>query len=236
MAWRVSALFERFREAVSWFQQRMPVTRERLAQLDAQAAQRAWWVSSVAEAEVVRQVHDSLTKAIDTGVPFEEWEREIETTLVRAWGGPKAGRVEVIFRNAAQHAYQAGRHYQMTRPGLASRRPYWKFDAVRDTRTTPVCREADGTILPSDHPWWTTHHPPLHHQCRSGVLSLTTKQAAEEGITPAPTTLDSQDGFGATPTLDDWDPDLDRYDPDTGAALQRKLRQPPDRLVPDHEE
>jgi SPP1 gp7 family putative phage head morphogenesis protein len=236
MAWDVSADFEKFEEALDWFESRLPVTRPEMADLDVFAAQRAWWISNVAEADIVADVHESIGRAIAKGVPFEEWETEIEGTLTRAWGAPNAPRVETIFRNAAQHAYNAGRYRQLTKPDIATARPFWQFDAVLDTRTTAVCRAADGTVLPADHPWWQTHQPPLHHRCRSAVLALRPSQAAAKGLTPDPTSIAADRGFGNPPALDDWEPDLDDYSPEVGTILQRRLEDQPAPLLTEDED
>lgn len=44
--------------------------------------------------------------------------------------------------------------------------------SVLDGRTTQICRGADGATLPADHPYWQTHWPPLHYNCRSIIVPM----------------------------------------------------------------
>jgi hypothetical protein len=88
---------------------------------------------------------------------------------------------------------------EMTSPAMLKRRPYWKFSAVRDGRTTSTCAAAHGTILPANHPWWKTHIPPLHFNCRSTIVPLSERRAKELGITKHPPPAPSALGFGNPP-------------------------------------
>lgn len=55
------------------------------------------------------------------------------------------------------------------------------FEARVDERTSEVCRACDGTTLPGSHPWWLTHLPPLHPNCRSRIVP-----ASGGSVTAAP--------------------------------------------------
>jgi SPP1 gp7 family putative phage head morphogenesis protein len=46
----------------------------------------------------------------------------------------------------------------------------YRFVAVRDARTTPICRAADGRVFRNDDP--TGLRPPLHIGCRSTVIPI----------------------------------------------------------------
>jgi SPP1 gp7 family putative phage head morphogenesis protein len=230
----VSANPDRFDEAIEWFEKRLPVTRAQLAKLSKAARNRAWWISGVAQLDVVDQVQRSILKAIETGIPFEEWQGKIEAALTKAWGMKDSARVETIFRNATQHAYNAGRIKQLKEPSIAKTRPYWEFDAIDDQRLSPICRAANGTILPADDPWWKTHTPLLHHRCRSRIRALRTEQALRKGVTRKPTDTEAQDGFGKTPELDDWEPDLSKYPTKLASTFKRKTasaKKPKPRIV-----
>lgn len=44
--------------------------------------------------------------------------------------------------------------------------PYLKYNAIIDERTSEVCRMANGITLPVDAPFFKTHVPPQHFNCR----------------------------------------------------------------------
>lgn len=52
--------------------------------------------------------------------------------------------------------------------------PLLQFDAVMDSRTSPICRPLDLVIKPADDPFWNTYYPPNHYRCRSSVKQLRT--------------------------------------------------------------
>ena len=133
------------------------------------------------------------------GSTFEEWKKEVKEK--KLFQGPEFThrRLETIFRTNMQNAFATGRYMEMTAPAVLKRRPYWRFSAVRDGRTTKVCAAAHGTILPANHPWWKTHIPPLHFNCRSTFVPMTEKDAKAAGITKTPTELNSALGFGNPP-------------------------------------
>lgn len=222
MAWSVSADVERFDEALEWFLQRTILTDEERRAIPAGARTNAFWVAGSLQADQVQRVFDSLEKAIEQGEPFEEWRKRVRKELA------SDAHAETVFRNATQGAYNAGRWAQMTEPSVSKFRPFWMYDAIRDSRTTELCQGLNGTILPHDHPWWDTHIPPLHHRCRSSIRNLRRSEAERRGVTPQPPDAPPQEGFGASPRLrTGWRPDLTKYDPAIAAELPRKEPPPP---------
>ena len=203
-----------FLAAVDWFAQRVPLTEQEFTRSVEQAARQAFWIAGVTQADMIRDVHKSLAAALDKGVPFEEWQKQVGPMLAKAWIGQRIGegqaaRTETILRNWAQSSYSRARKQQMAEPAIKRLRPYRMFDAVRDGRTSEICKECDGTVLPADDPWWDTHQPPLHHRCRSGIRSLTERKAKQLGITTKPPRVGPQGGFG---TSEEWQgPDRERF-------------------------
>lgn len=127
-----------------------------------------------------------------------------------------------ILRTNVQRAYSVSRYSEMTRPEVKEARPYMRFSAILDARTTPECEESDGIVLPQDDPWWRTHIPPLHFACRSHIVTLSESEAAEEGIDPSGPAVGAADGFGSVPEPSEFDPNLDEYPPDIAAAYHQK--------------
>lgn len=120
----------------------------------------------------------------------------------RHWGAPNAARLETIFRTNVQAAYNAGRFAELSRPAMRAVRPFWKYVAILDGRTTATCAPLQGTVRPHDDDFWRTHWPPLHFNCRSTVVSLSRAEAARAGgATPVPKAAAPGEGFGTRPAL-----------------------------------
>lgn len=209
--------------AVEWFRSRLPLAPDEFLRIVGGAHERAFTVAGVAQLDLVSQVWEAVDDAIAKGTTLEDFRDAIEEKLTAAWGGEQPYRVETIFRTNVQHAYSRGRWEQQSDPEVKAIRPFWEFSAVMDTRTTPICRPLDGTVLSADDAFWKSHNPPLHHACRSTVISLTEEQAKERGLTPTPPSAAPAEGFGAAPGEDDWHPDLTKYPHELAAVAQAKI-------------
>jgi SPP1 gp7 family putative phage head morphogenesis protein len=214
----------KFHEAVKAFRKRVPMSNADYDQLAADEKQRGFTVSAVAQANLVQDVFDAIDSAIDAGTSFEDFKADIGPKLADEWGGENAPAVETIFRTNILGAYSAGRHEIYSSPAVKEARPVWRFDAIEDDRIDEDCEDADGTVLPADDPWWSTHVPPLHFNCRCSFTALTPEEADDEGITEEAPEGEPDEGFGSPPADDDWAPDLSRFSPALREVLADRLR------------
>ncbi len=172
--WTVTADLGRFSEALAHFLDRVVLTDVERKSIPKIARTRAFWVAGATQLETVQFVHDELTKSIERGTPFSEFKKAVSEKLTKAWGKENPARVETILRNAAQSSYNSGRWHQMRDPAVLKFRPFWMFDAVLDSRSSPICPPLDNTVLAADDPFWDSHLPPLHHRCfPPGTMVLT---------------------------------------------------------------
>ena len=226
--WKVSAEFTlKFEQAIKFFRSKTPITDDEFKTLEGLAKTRAFTVAGIAQLDLVQDVFDGITTALEDGTDFKTFKQTLASSLSTAWGTSEkiAGfKLERIYRTNLQTAYSAGRITQLTNPDVLKARPYWMFDAVLDKRTSNVCSSASGTILDASDSWWSTHTPPLHYFCRSGLRSLTTRAAAKKGITTNPPDVKAGEGFGETPALNAWEPNLEKYD--SGLLETYKEKQP----------
>ena len=198
----ITADLTRFSEAEEKFNRRVPMTRADADALRRNAADQAFWISNVAEARVVQDVRDSLSRALRDGTPLEEWKKGIKEQLEEHWLSDHPTRLDTIFRNAAQTSYNRGRYLQMTHKAVLKTRPYWMLDTILDERTSSICRHLSSpkpVILPADHAFWATHIPPLHHRCRSGIRALRKADAEARGISKEAPAIDADGAFGNAP-------------------------------------
>lgn len=207
--WRVTADPLAFQEAIEWLRERVPLTQDDFRKLDRDAARKAFTVAAVAQLDLVVETLTSLQQAVRDGIPYEDWAATIGPKLTAAWGVERPWRLELIFRQNVLSAYAAGRYHQQTRPEVIKARPFWLYDSVLDSGTTRICRDYNGTLLPADHPWWRKRYPPNHFGCRSGVRSLTQREAERRGISKEAPELEPPGGFDTEPGSD-WKPNLDQ--------------------------
>jgi SPP1 gp7 family putative phage head morphogenesis protein len=207
-----------FPEASKWFRQKLPVTDDEWAALGARAKQRAFNVGGVTQLELVQEVWTAVDTAVAAGTTLAEFQDEVGAKLANAWGGADPFRLETAFRTNVQAAFNAGRYEQQNDPGVLAQRPWWKFSAILDSRTTPICAAAHGTTLPANDPWWQSHQSPCHFNCRSTVISLTDEQATRTEVVSQ---IPASPGFGAPPAIE-WSPDISKFSPELADALLRR--------------
>jgi len=199
--WSVSPDPLRFEEAVRWFEGKVPLLPGEFKRLSAEAKRRAFTMAGIAELDRLAWLHQTLLDALEEGQTLDAWRKRVVERVKAA----HPVHLETVFRTNVQSAYSAGRWVQLNHPAVKKARPYWMYDAILDARTTPICRERDGTVLPADHPWWQNNTPPLHFNCRSGIRALTEAEARARGIAEVPPEGEPpQEGFGLPPDAEDW--------------------------------
>lgn len=195
-----SASLGRFKQAVAWFRERVPLTQAEADDLKRRTGERAFTVAHVSQLKLVSGIYADIDKALAEGMSFEAFRERQLRALKNEWEGTVANpsaRLETIFRTNMQSAYSAGRVREMREPDTLAVRPFWLFSAVADMRTTEVCKACDKTVLPADAGWWRTHTPPLHFNCRSAIRAITAEDARRRGGVSSPPQLAAEAGFGA---------------------------------------
>jgi SPP1 gp7 family putative phage head morphogenesis protein len=219
----------KFNEAIDAFRRKDPITDDELDALTETERERAFWVSGVADADMVQQVYDAIDSAIENGTTLEDFKAAVGDGLEEAWGSEEGYRLDTVFRTNLGDAYSAGRYEAMTAPEILDARPYWTYRVVEDDRTSDICQELDDEhiVLPADDPFFDHNHPPLHHSCRTEIAPLTPEEAADEGISDGAPEMENgpDDGFGKAPSVrgEDWAPDPANYDKDIGDVLKERL-------------
>lgn len=214
-----------FHEAIEAFRRRVPLTEEEFAALEEAEQEFGFTVAGVAQADVVAAVYEAIDRAVSTGTTFEDFKDEIGASLSEAWGGESPSRLETVFRTNVMSSYNDGRYKVMTSAVVKEARPYWRADVIDDSRTSDICEDLIDVILPADDPFWSTHQPPLHPNCRSHLTPLSEEEAREEGVDTEPPDVDVADGFGRAPSTegDKWHPDLEDYPAPIAEILRDRL-------------
>lgn len=224
MAWSVTADPSRFEEALAWFVERFPRLAPIVEAWAPETYDRAFQVAGITELQVTVALWLTLVDAIDQGQGLDEWRAHAKRAIGR-WR-LSSDRLETVFRNNIQSAYNRGRWHQMNDPRVRRVRPFLLYDAVLDSRTTvDICRPLDGAVAHREDAFWRSHHPPLHHRCRSALRALTPRQAERRGVTDVAelNALPSPDeDFGELPTMGEFPERLHRYPPDLAEAYKRR--------------
>ncbi len=168
-------------KALEFWKDKVLLSPGQFAKLSDAAKVRAFGISGIARGAELESVFNLLQTAIEKGISYDTFKSDLAPIWERrGWTGPRAWRVDNIFRTNIQTAYSVGRFAQMME--AAGDRPYWQYDAVNDRRTRPTHRAVDGKIYRFDHPFWDTWYPPNGFRCRCGVNTLSADEIERDGL------------------------------------------------------
>lgn len=162
----------------------------------------AFTVAKAMQVEVLTAIRDSLQTALDGGIPFDQWQRELTPELQRlGWWGrgpvtdPVTGavaeaqlgsprRLATIYRANIRSARAAGQWARIQRTKRAL--PFLLYQLGPSERHRPEHAAKNGMVLPVDDPFWSAWMPPNGWGCKCWVRSLTRKDAEARGVSESP--------------------------------------------------
>ena len=149
------ALF--FKKAIAFMKSRVPVTKDEWTALEPKLRFRAFTVAALSSHDGIEQVRRMITSAIDEG-------KDVGQFWTEARALDAAGRAAEFAREQPE---------------------YLEFVGIDDGNQSDICYALThpAIILPTTHPFWKTHWPPLHFKCRStvrGIYSEEMDQIREE--------------------------------------------------------
>ena len=184
--------------AIEFWKQRAKLTDEEAKALGEEAKYRAFYVTGLAQHDLVQMVSDGIEEALKNGETLSDFKKRILGAIQsQGWHG---SRVENIFRTNVQTAYAAGRYTKMQ--AVKKIRPYWQYIAIMDSRVRPSHAVMNGKVYPADHAFWNNNYPPNGFRCRCGVRSLSARQVKDMGLkveTELPKTGGADKGFQNNP-------------------------------------
>jgi SPP1 gp7 family putative phage head morphogenesis protein len=197
----------------------------------AEAKEKAFWVTGVTKLDTLQVFFNAIQEAVAKGSDFQAFKDRLIADL-KPLTGPidnaeqgiekavlRTPRLRTIFDTNIQSSYMAGRYkgLQKTKKLL----PYWRFDAMIDKRSSPICPPLDGIIVAADDSFWNTHIPPLHFNCRSNITALSDLDLEEQSgrllsgaeAKQLADTHPAAEGFRHNPATSRFTPEPSRYNP-----------------------
>jgi SPP1 gp7 family putative phage head morphogenesis protein len=183
-----------FTRAIEYFKAKTPRESQAYTDLLHEEHDRSFVIAGCTKVAVVTDVQALLEKAMQEGVPFEQWRKEFEKTINGRWlptsktGEDNTGwRARVIYETNMKTAYAAGRYGQLQR--MKKLFPFWRYRIGNSRKHRPEHEAWNGLVLRADDPWWDTHYPPNGWGCNCYVQPLDEvdlRELGKEGPDPAP--------------------------------------------------
>lgn len=155
---------------------------------------RAFTVAKATKAEVLDTIRWATEQAIANGTGEREYIKKLEPMLKELgwWGKAKdengnevqlgsPRRLRTILRTNKITAYHAARYAQQMEN--VDEQPYWRYVAVKDSRTRTSHLALHGKIYRADDPIWQTMYPPNDWGCRCRVEALSEYAVQNRGYT-----------------------------------------------------
>lgn len=215
-----------FEEAVSYFQERVPVTASQFYAIAEEYRGLAFTVSGYTKAQILKRFYEELLAALEEGNTLSEFRADMNDFLdMEGYEGLTPFQADNIFRTNIQTAYNIGHYERMTSPEVLKLRPYWQYDAVNDSHTRPGHLAMDGRVFAADSPVWDTWFPPNGFRCRCTVKTLSKRQVEERGLvveTGPPKDALPDPHFSTNPAKVRFTPDLKSYPEAIAKAYEQR--------------
>ena len=193
-----------YAEAVEYLKKRDALKKVDYDRLSDRLKFRAFTASRISDGALIKRINRELIKNIEDGDGLKDFLKLTKTDVLSKVGMENAAGWywETVYRTNAQTAYNAGRMmgYEEDKP-LAL-----ELVVIDDARTTDICRQyAGGFVRPYDDPFWKTHIPPFHFNCRTTVRGIYDESELPERWSYKAEIENPAKGFGENPvTGDSW--------------------------------
>lgn len=162
----------------------------------------AFTVAKAMQIDILSDIREELQRALDEGLPFEQFQRDLRPRLeARGWWGkadmvdPATGqarpvqlgsprRLRVIYDANLRSARAAGQWERIQRTKRAL--PYLEYRLGPSERHRPHHQAKEGMVLSADDPFWASWYPPNGWGCKCWVRQITRTEAEAKGISPSP--------------------------------------------------
>lgn len=191
-----------YAEAVEYLKKRDALKKIDYDRLSDRLKFRAFTASRISDGAFLKRINRELIKNIEDGDGLRDFLKLTKTDVLSKVGMENAAGWywETVYRTNVQTAYNAGRMmgYEEDKP-LAL-----ELVVIDDARTTDICRQyAGGFVRPYDDPFWKTHIPPFHFNCRTTVRAIYDESEIPEQWSSKADVEEPAKGFGNNPVVDD---------------------------------
>lgn len=191
--------------------------------------------AKVAKMSILQDMRGMLQKALDDGLSYSEFKKELTPKLQAAgwWpeeirdakgrivqqGAPQ--RLRTIYSTNMQGSYNTGR-WKAFEDNMENR-PFLKYIDAGDGNVRPTHRALNGQIHHINSSFWNAHAPPNGYNCRCRLRALSQTQVERAGgpsKRPEAEKTRPDEGFSQNLAKKQWKPDKKKYDKDIWNKVQ----------------
>lgn len=173
-----------FAEAIAFFRNKTSIPTEKWNDLWLDAHSQGFMIAGAMEGELLSDIRDAVDQAIAAGTTLADFRKQWDAIVERhgwKYNGGRNWRTRIVYETNTRQAYNAGRWQQVTDPEVLRTRPYLLYKHGDSIRPRIPHLAWDGTVLPADDPWWSTHYPQNGWGCKCKVFSAGERDIARLG-------------------------------------------------------
>ena len=192
-----------YHEAVEYLKKRDVIKKIKYDELSDKMKFRAFTASRITDGKILEKLNAEMIANVNDGKGLKDFLAMTKTDILDKVGmGPNQGWYwETVYRTNVQTAYNVGRAM-----GFDEDKPLaLELVIIDDARTSDICRQYAGKpfILPYDHPFWQTHWPPFHFNCRTTIRAIYDESELPEEWSNPQDIKNANNGFGSYPLEND---------------------------------
>ena len=175
--------------------------------------ERAFSVAGVMREDILKDIRDSLARALEEGQTFAAWKKGIAQVLAeKGWWGEQEiegedgrkrtvkvtpHRLQLVYDTNMRTARARGQWERIQRTKDVT--PYLEYNLGPSERHRPHHAACEGTVLPVDDPFWSSGLPPNGFRCKCWVRALTESAAEGKGGVTAVPASPADEGWAGNP-------------------------------------
>jgi len=178
-----------FKEQIDYFRGKVDLPTRSWTDIYTTDHDYAFVVAEAVKRDLLADLRGAVEKSIANGTTLEQFRKNFDQVVGKhgwQYQGERGWRTNVIWETNLRQSYNAGREAQMADPELRKRRPYGLYRHSDSAHPRPQHLAWDGTILPLDDPWWSTHTPQNGWGCKCKKFMLSAKDLERQGLTVGP--------------------------------------------------
>ncbi|MBN3968538.1 hypothetical protein IMW75_25120 [Pseudomonas gregormendelii] len=149
----------------------------------------AFVVAGTTKHNLLADMRGAVEKAITSGQTLEQFRAGFDQVVNKhgwEYNGGRGWRTRVIYETNLRQSYNAGREAQMADPELRKRRPFGLYRHGDSANPRPQHLAWNGTVLPLDDSWWSTHSPQNGWGCKCKKFMVSQRDIDRQGLKVGP--------------------------------------------------
>lgn len=181
-----------FEDAVRFFRDKRVITAAEFDALRDRFRQGGFIARRLATQRLEQVAHDAIQRLLEQGVTIPECvaqirDAESDVNVSLGISPVSSSYLDNVIRTNCATAYGAGRWQAINDPNVRALRPWVQYRTAGDDRVRNGHKALNGLVFASGSELAARYAPPLFYQCRCVMVTLSTRQFAERGLTETTT-------------------------------------------------